>query len=192
MAIGSGSTPQLGDRVAVHYSLYYNGFEVESSRDSSGLAARPFGFNWGTKEGNGAIVKGVQEGMAGMQVVSICYSVMERVRPREHERSQGLTTWPDILCVYMLPFLIIRVDVVRSLSLLHWLLERKVFLHSSHLMLLSCESLLHTHISSLSSLRSSSSSSSSSLLILCTLSLGYFSDLMYPSGQSSQPAPMPT
>lgn len=68
MAIGSGPSPKLGDRVAVHYSLFYNGFEVESSRDSSGLAARPYGFNWGTENGSGAMVKGVQQGMAGMQV----------------------------------------------------------------------------------------------------------------------------
>lgn len=68
MAIGSGATPHEGDRVAVHYSLYYNGLEVESSRDSSGLAARPFGFNWGTEKGTGAIVKGVQQGMEGMQI----------------------------------------------------------------------------------------------------------------------------
>lgn len=68
MAIGSGPSPKLGDRVAVHYSLYYNGLEVESSRDSSGLAARPFGFNWGTQTGTGAICKGVQLGMEGMQV----------------------------------------------------------------------------------------------------------------------------
>jgi len=68
MTIGSGASPKLGDRVAVHYSLYYNGLEVESSRDSSGLAARPFGFNWGTEKGTGAICKGVQLGMDGMQV----------------------------------------------------------------------------------------------------------------------------
>jgi len=68
MSIGSGATPQLGDRVAVHYSLYYNGLEVESSRDSSGLAARPYGFNWGSGSGSGSICKGVQLGMEGMQI----------------------------------------------------------------------------------------------------------------------------
>lgn len=72
MSIGSGPSPQLGDRVAVHYSLYYNGLEVESSRDSSGLAARPFGFNWGVQTGSGAICKGVQLGMDGMQIGGRC------------------------------------------------------------------------------------------------------------------------
>jgi hypothetical protein len=47
------------------------GFEVESSRESSGLAARPFGFNWGTEKGTGAICQGVQQGMDGMQVVRL-------------------------------------------------------------------------------------------------------------------------
>ncbi|GAB5030521.1 peptidyl-prolyl cis-trans isomerase fkbp16 [Nannochloropsis oceanica] len=68
MTLGSGATPHEGDRVAVHYSLYYNGLEVESSRDSSGLAARPYGFNWGTDKGTGSICKGVQLGMEGMQI----------------------------------------------------------------------------------------------------------------------------
>lgn len=68
MTLGSGATPHDGDRVAVHYSLYYNGLEVESSRDSSGLAARPYGFNWGTEKGTGSICKGVQLGMEGMQI----------------------------------------------------------------------------------------------------------------------------
>jgi len=68
MTLGSGATPHYGDRVAVHYSLYYNGLEVESSRDSSGLAARPYGFNWATEKGTGSICKGVQLGMEGMQI----------------------------------------------------------------------------------------------------------------------------
>jgi len=68
MTLGSGATPHDGDRVAVHYSLYYNGLEVESSRDSSGLAARPYGFNWATERGTGSICKGVQLGMEGMQI----------------------------------------------------------------------------------------------------------------------------
>lgn len=119
MAIGSGATPQLGDRVAVHYSLYYNGFEVESSRDSSGLAARPFGFNWGTKEGNGAIVKGVQEGMSGMQVVSVVHYCKDACMDYYlicicRSTSRPLPPTPNI---HSCPPS--RVDVVRSLFLLH-------------------------------------------------------------------------
>lgn len=68
MSIGEGASPQLGDRVAVHYSLFCNGFEVESTRDSSGLAARPYGFNWGSDNGFGSFPKAVQEGMKGMQI----------------------------------------------------------------------------------------------------------------------------
>lgn len=54
-----------------------NGFEVESSRDSSGLAARPYGFNWGTETGSGAMVKGVQQGMKGMQVGTPCLKCLK-------------------------------------------------------------------------------------------------------------------
>lgn len=46
------------------------GFEVESSRDSEGLAARPLGFNLGTPNGPGSVPPGLDECIRGMQVVS--------------------------------------------------------------------------------------------------------------------------
>ncbi|CAM9873880.1 unnamed protein product, partial [Phaeothamnion confervicola] len=69
MTVGKGASPKFGDRVAIHYSLYYNaGLEVESTRESSGLAARPFGFTFGTKGGLGSIPRGLEEAIDGMQV----------------------------------------------------------------------------------------------------------------------------
>ena len=59
MTVGTGVEPLYGDRVAVHYSLYYNGMEVESSRESSGLAATPMGFTYGTKAGAGSVPRGM-------------------------------------------------------------------------------------------------------------------------------------
>ncbi|CAM9372389.1 unnamed protein product [Sphacelaria rigidula] len=68
MTIGDGPTPRDGDRVAVHYSLYYGGLEVESSRDSQGLAARPLGFTFGTVSGPGSVPPGLNECITGMKV----------------------------------------------------------------------------------------------------------------------------
>ena len=65
---GTGYSAQNGDSVAIHYSLYYDDLEVESSRESSGLAARPVGFTFGTQEGPGAILKGIEIGVDGMKV----------------------------------------------------------------------------------------------------------------------------
>lgn len=45
------------------------GFEVESSRDSEGLAARPLGFNLGTTDGPGSVPPGLDECIRGMHVV---------------------------------------------------------------------------------------------------------------------------
>ncbi len=92
MALGSGATPQQGDRVAVHYSLYYNGLEVESSRDSSGLAARPYGFNWGTEKGTGSICKGVQIGMGGMQIGIATIHYLSTHVPPTHPPTTTLPT----------------------------------------------------------------------------------------------------
>ncbi|KAG5179981.1 hypothetical protein JKP88DRAFT_270299 [Tribonema minus] len=68
MTVGDGVIPREGDRVAIHYSLFCKGFQVESSRESSGLAARPLGFNYGTEAGPGSVPKGLQLGMEGMKV----------------------------------------------------------------------------------------------------------------------------
>lgn len=68
MSIGDGDTPNKGDRVAVHYSLFCNGFQVESSRESSGLAARPLGFDFGAESGPGSVPLGMQQGIEGMKV----------------------------------------------------------------------------------------------------------------------------
>jgi len=67
MAIGDGPSPKKGDRCAIHYSIYYNGMEVESSRDSSGLAATPLGFNMGERF-NRNVPKSLQDAIYGMQV----------------------------------------------------------------------------------------------------------------------------
>jgi len=69
MAIGDGPSPKTGDRCAIHYSLYYNGFEVESSRASSGLAARPVGFNFGDNFPQGSSLPvSLQSAIKGMNV----------------------------------------------------------------------------------------------------------------------------
>lgn len=68
VTVGKGYVPRPGDTVAIHYSLFYDDLEVESSRESQGLAARPLGFTFGAKEGPGAIMRGVNEGMDGMKV----------------------------------------------------------------------------------------------------------------------------
>mmetsp|Transcript_10059 Transcript_10059/g.26401 ORF Transcript_10059/g.26401 Transcript_10059/m.26401 type:complete len:124 (+) Transcript_10059:102-473(+) len=66
--MGDGNSPEPGDAVAVHYSLYYNGIEVETTRDGGGLAARPQGFEFGVMRGPGSFNNGVQIGMKGMMV----------------------------------------------------------------------------------------------------------------------------
>ena len=53
LLIGKGITPQPGDVCTVHFSLYYKGDEIESSRESSGLAASPIGFQYGVEAGTG-------------------------------------------------------------------------------------------------------------------------------------------
>lgn len=54
--------------MAIHYSLFFNDLEVESSRESQGLAASPLGFTYGASSGPGAVLKGVNVGMDGMKV----------------------------------------------------------------------------------------------------------------------------
>jgi hypothetical protein len=54
---GKGYSPQNGDTVAVHYSLFYDDLEVESSRESQGLAALPLGFSFGAEGGPGSAMK---------------------------------------------------------------------------------------------------------------------------------------
>lgn len=68
ISIGKGYAPRKGDAVAIHYSLFYDDLEVESSRESQGLAASPLGFTYGTISGPGSIMKGVYVGMEGMKV----------------------------------------------------------------------------------------------------------------------------
>lgn len=57
--VGTGVEPNPGDTVTIHFSLFCGGVEVETSRDSQGLAARPLGFTWGTERGPGSMIKGV-------------------------------------------------------------------------------------------------------------------------------------
>lgn len=61
--MGKGNSPREGDTVAIHYSLFYDDFEVESSRESQGLAASPVGFTYGARTGPGSILKGLNDGM---------------------------------------------------------------------------------------------------------------------------------
>lgn len=65
LTVGKGNEPHDGDTVAIHYSLFYDDLEVESSRESSGLAARPVGFTFGTLEGPGAVLRGIEYGCEG-------------------------------------------------------------------------------------------------------------------------------
>lgn len=57
VTVGKGYSPQKGDTVAVHYSLFYDDLEVESSRESQGLAALPLGFSFGAESGPGSAMK---------------------------------------------------------------------------------------------------------------------------------------
>eukprot|EP00177_Eucheuma_denticulatum_P001438 GFKZ01002591.1.p1 GENE.GFKZ01002591.1~~GFKZ01002591.1.p1 ORF type:complete len:217 (-),score=25.61 GFKZ01002591.1:279-929(-) len=68
ITVGKGFTPRDGDTVAIHYSLFYKDLEVESSRESQGLAASPVGFTFGAKSGPGSIIPGINLGMEGMKV----------------------------------------------------------------------------------------------------------------------------
>ncbi|KAA8492946.1 Peptidyl-prolyl cis-trans isomerase FKBP16-4, chloroplastic [Porphyridium purpureum] len=68
ITVGSGIEPRDGDQVAIHFSLFYNDLEVESSRESQGLAASPYGFTFGRSSGPGSTVPGINIGMAGMKV----------------------------------------------------------------------------------------------------------------------------
>lgn len=68
ITVGKGYSPRNGDSVAIHYSLFYDDLEVESSRESQGLAASPIGFTFGTKAGPGSIIPGINIGVDGMKV----------------------------------------------------------------------------------------------------------------------------
>jgi len=68
VTVGKGNTPEVGDQCAIHYSIYYNDLEVESSRESQGLAARPLGFTYGAATGAGSLIPGMMLGIEGMQV----------------------------------------------------------------------------------------------------------------------------
>lgn len=68
ITLGKGYSPSKGDTVAVHYSLFYDDLEVESSRESQGLAALPLGFSFGAESGPGAAMKGLNLGIVGMKV----------------------------------------------------------------------------------------------------------------------------
>ncbi|CAM9779984.1 unnamed protein product [Chrysoparadoxa australica] len=70
MAIGDGLSPTPGARVAIHLTLYCNGLELMSTRDSQGLAARPFGFDFGRGEegGIGTFPKALEAAIETMKV----------------------------------------------------------------------------------------------------------------------------
>lgn len=68
ITLGKGYSPSKGDTVAVHYSLFFEDLEVESSRESQGLAALPLGFSFGAEAGPGAAMKGLNLGIVGMKV----------------------------------------------------------------------------------------------------------------------------
>jgi len=68
LVAGKGNTPRSGDSCTVHYSLYYNGDEIESSRESSGLAASPIGFQFGVSSGVGSVIPAIALGVEDMKV----------------------------------------------------------------------------------------------------------------------------
>lgn len=68
LVMGKGNVPGPGDSCTVHYSLYYKGDEIESSRESSGLAASPIGFQFGVTEGVGSVIPAIALGVEGMKV----------------------------------------------------------------------------------------------------------------------------
>ncbi len=71
LLVGKGNSPNPGDSCTVHYSLYYKGDEIESSRESSGLAASPIGFQFGVTEGVGSVIPAIAQGIDGMKVGGI-------------------------------------------------------------------------------------------------------------------------
>jgi len=71
LVAGKGNTPRPGDACTVHYSLFYNGDEIESSRESSGLAASPIGFQYGVTEGYGSVIPAIALGIEDMKVGGI-------------------------------------------------------------------------------------------------------------------------
>jgi len=71
LVVGKGNVPKKGDTVTVHYSLFYNGDEIQSSRESSGLAAAPIGFQFGNLEGTGAVIPAINLGITDMKVGGI-------------------------------------------------------------------------------------------------------------------------
>lgn len=68
LVAGKGNSPRPGDSCTVHYSLFYNGDEIESSRESSGLAASPIGFQYGVTEGYGSVIPAIALGIEDMKV----------------------------------------------------------------------------------------------------------------------------
>jgi len=66
--LGQGISPRQGDICAIHFSIFYDNLEVASTRESSGLAASPIGFTFGTESGAGAIMPGIMKGVDGMRV----------------------------------------------------------------------------------------------------------------------------
>ncbi len=61
MKEGTGATPKAGDRVSVHYTGWLqNGTKFDSSRDRG----QPFTFTLGV----GQVIKGWDQGVAGMRV----------------------------------------------------------------------------------------------------------------------------
>lgn len=68
ITVGKGYSPRGGDSVAIHYSLFFEDLEVESSRESQGLAASPLGFTYGATSGPGSVIPGISVGMEGMKV----------------------------------------------------------------------------------------------------------------------------
>uniref|UniRef100_A0A7S2V053 peptidylprolyl isomerase n=1 Tax=Fibrocapsa japonica TaxID=94617 RepID=A0A7S2V053_9STRA len=68
MTIGDGPEPKAGDRVVVHFSLFCKGIEIESTRDSQGLAARPYGFDFLVDGGAPRLPGIVPSALQGMRV----------------------------------------------------------------------------------------------------------------------------
>eukprot|EP00283_Hemiselmis_rufescens_P016232 CAMPEP_0173441568 /NCGR_PEP_ID=MMETSP1357-20121228/24024_1 /TAXON_ID=77926 /ORGANISM="Hemiselmis rufescens, Strain PCC563" /LENGTH=277 /DNA_ID=CAMNT_0014407157 /DNA_START=18 /DNA_END=851 /DNA_ORIENTATION=+ len=68
ITVGKGNSPRPGDTVTVHFSLFYKGDEIESSRESSGLAAAPLGFQYGVKSGYGSVLPAINQGITDMKV----------------------------------------------------------------------------------------------------------------------------
>uniref|UniRef100_A0A7S0TW73 peptidylprolyl isomerase n=2 Tax=Hemiselmis andersenii TaxID=464988 RepID=A0A7S0TW73_HEMAN len=71
LTVGKGNSPRPGDTVTVHFSLFYKGDEIESSRESSGLAAAPLGFQYGVTKGAGSVLPAINDGITDMKVGGI-------------------------------------------------------------------------------------------------------------------------